>query len=256
MTQRAILVACTAAMCGARVCGQGEEGTQLSPQDVLRGTLKPEHFRDAVLVSVDLQEIPRVTVREQDVPKAHRKMGVDAADVNAANDTLFDTAMPNAAKLVAHFRERGLPVILVHWGYRFKDAMDLEPETRNSFLEMYGKAYDRWPHHIDHPTSRPAEILDPQPTDYIIPKTAQDAFTSSNIDFVLRNLGAKHLFLIGGHTNGCLQRTGRSAEERGYFTICIEDATWDFAESHRLRGIQRVPYDIVCRTEDVLADGE
>ena len=230
-----------------------EEATVLKPEDVRHGTLKPEHLQDAVFVSVDLQEIPHVKVREEDVAESHRAQGVDAADVNAANDVLFETAFPNAGKLAPKFRELGIPVVLIHWGYRFKDAMDLDPVVRQLFLESYGTNWERWPHHIDHPTSRPAKILDPQPSDYVIPKTAQDAFTSSNIDFVLKNLGAKNLFLIGGHTNGCLQQTGQSAVEHGYFTICVEDATWDFAESRRLRGIKRVDFDIVCTTADVLA---
>ncbi|HJN15321.1 MAG TPA: isochorismatase family protein, partial [Armatimonadota bacterium] len=177
------------AIVAAGAPAQQPEVTHLTPEDVRHGELTAEHYKDAVLISVDLQEIPHVTVREEHVPESHRAQGVDAADVNAANDYLFESAMPNAARIVKHCRALGMPVVLVHWGYRFKDAMDLDPVTRAVFLEQFGEDWERWPHHIDHPTSRPAEVLDPQPTDYIIAKTAQDAFTSSNIDFVLKNLG-------------------------------------------------------------------
>jgi hypothetical protein len=55
---------------------------------------------------------------------------------------------------------------------------------------------------------------------------------------------------VGGHTNpgGCLGRTARSARERGYRILCVEDATYDAGESTRRKGIESVPFDYEVST--------
>jgi hypothetical protein len=57
---------------------------------------------------------------------------------------------------------------------------------------------------------------------------------------------------IGGHTNpgGCLGQTAKSARERGYTILCIEDATFDAGESTRIPGIAAVPFHYVMRTRE------
>ncbi len=224
----------------------------LKPADVMKGRLTADRFENAALVSVDIQDGDIVHVREQDVDPEHAREGITAADVNAVSDYLRDVARPNAARLAAHFRERNVPVILVHWGFSLEGGLDLDPEVRQMLLARHGPDWKTWGHYIENPGSRPWSGLKPQPADVILAKTAQDAFRSCPIDFVLRNLGVKNLFLVGGHTNGCLYQTGSSAVARGYGTVCIEDATWDFCMSRRLSGIQSVEYDVVCTTRDVL----
>jgi nicotinamidase-related amidase len=218
----------------------------------MKGRLTAGRFENAAFVSVDIQDGDSVHVREQDVDPEHAREGITAADVNAVSDYLRDVARPNAARLAAHFRERNIPVILVHWGFSLQGGLDLDPEVRDMLLARHGPDWKVWGHYIENPGSRPWSGLNPQPTDVILAKTAQDAFRSCTIDFVLRNLGVKNLFLVGGHTNGCLYQTGSSAVARGYGTVCIEDATWDFCMSRRLSGIQSVDYDVVCTTRDVL----
>ena len=224
----------------------------LKPEDVMKSELAAAMFENAAFISVDLQDDQITHVTEKDVDPDHVKLGANAADVNAVLDYLRDVARPNAAKLVTFFRERNIPVIMVHWGFRVKGGYDLDPEVRQLLLRRNGPDWTKWGHYVEDSTAHPWSGLNPQPTDIILAKSGQDAFTSCNIDFVLKNLGARNLFFVGGHTNGCLYKTGSSAVARGYFTICVEDATWDFCMSHRLSGIASVDFDVVCKTEDVL----
>lgn len=215
--------------------------------------LTPELFQNAVLVSVDIQNGgPPAPVTAETIDPSWARNGFTPEDVTAANEYGYYTALPNAAKIVRYFRDRKIPVVLIHWGARFTDGMDLDPQVRKSFLKRHGDDYDRWGHREFDASSRVHPDLDPQPSDYILPKTAQDAFPSSNIGYVLENLGAKNLFIMGGHTGACHGKTSKSAKKAGYTIICIEDATNDASESRRIPNIDAVGFDVICNTGDIL----
>ena len=130
--------------------------------------------------------------------------------------------------------------------------MDLDPEVCAEFLATFGPDRTRWPHHLQDPSSRPPHAFRIQPSEYVLPKAAQDAFASSNLDYMLRNLQCKRIVFIGGHTNACLGKTAGSARARGYETLCVEDATFAACESWRLKHIVG-HYDYVVTTAQLLA---
>jgi nicotinamidase-related amidase len=210
----------------------------------------PSFFQNCAFISVDLQEIPRTHMTEEQMPESWKKCSFTAADCNAAIDYLFDVAMPNAVTVADACRARKLPMIFLHWGYYCKDGMDLDPSTRQAFIHDIGPNPKKWPHHITDPSSRPANILKVRKGEYVVAKSAQDAFTSSHIDFILKNLGVKNIIFIGGHTQGCLFNTGLSAKRLGYHTMCVEDATWNACESTRKKGITDIGFTYVVNTKE------
>ena len=207
-------------------------------------------FENCAFVCVDIQEGTREYITE--LPKLWKEMGFTLEDCHAATDYLFDVAQPNARRVADACRELGLPMIFIHWGHLFADGMDLDPEVRKQFIDEAGGEPQTWPHHMSAPGSRPAESLGVREGEYVIPKTAQDAFTSSNIGFVLQNLGVKNIVLVGGHTGACLGKTAKHARELGYKTLCIEDATFDARESSRTANIEAFGYDYVLTTDEFL----
>lgn len=56
-------------------------------------------------------------------------------------------------------------------------------------------------------------------------KSSIDAFSGTNLDFVLRAHGITHIALAGQLTNVCIESTMRSAYERGYKVFGITDAS-------------------------------
>jgi len=146
-----------------------------------------------------------------------------------------------------------MPMLFVHWGYRFRDGMDLAPVIRRSFLADLGADTRKWPHHIDAPDSRPADELGVRDGEYVIAKTDQDAFASSNIGFVLENLGVRRIVFVGGHAGACLGKTAASAKRLGYETLCVVDATNDAAESRRMPNLRATGYEYLVTTERFLA---
>lgn len=213
--------------------------------------LDPSFFEQCAFVSVDIQEGTRPAPLTQDqVPPLWKKMGFSAEDVNAANNYAWDVALPNAVKIADACRSRGVPTIFVHWGYHFEDGMDLDPEVRKVMLDEHGTDYAKWSGYIGQPGSQVAKALGKG--DYVLAKAAQDAFCSSNIDFVLRNLGIRRIVFVGGHTGACLGKTAKSAKRLGYTTLCVRDATTNARESSRENDIQETGYDYILTTEAFL----
>ena len=58
----------------------------------------------------------------------------------------------------------------------------------------------------------------------VIPKTSCSVFQSTNINYVLRNMDVKHLFVCGQLTNQCVESAVRDAADLGFFVTIIEDA--------------------------------
>ncbi len=218
----------------------------------VRGALPDASFlKDCVFVSVDVQEAgPRSHITDEQMPKEWKGFGFKAADVNAAVDYAFDVAYPNSRRVADACREAGLPMVFIHWGCLFRDGMDLDPVVRRVFLAEHGPDYGKWGHRIGDPTARPAAILGVREGEYVLPKTGQDAFASSNLGFLLTNLGVKNIVFIGGHTGACLGKTAASAKRLGYRILCVQDATFDARQSARMRCIEDTGYDYVVTTAE------
>ena len=75
--------------------------------------------------------------------------------------------------------------------------------------------------------SRDARVIDaiaPRGDEMVIPKTSSSAFISTNIHYVLGNLGVKHLIISGVLTDQCVDSTVRDACDYGYLVTLVPDA--------------------------------
>ena len=210
-------------------------------------------FEKCAFVCVDIQEGSRGEHATDDkLPQDWIEMGFTADDVNAASDYAWDVALPNALRVVEACRAKGIPMIFIHWGYQLRDAMDLDPAIRRMRLRNHGEDPLKWDGHVTSPGARPYSGFNVRENEYVIAKTAQDSFISSNLVFVLSNLGVHKLILIGGHTEACLGKTATSARRLGFETLCVHDATNNARESSRMRGIKGAQFDHVVSTDDLL----
>jgi ureidoacrylate peracid hydrolase len=90
---------------------------------------------------------------------------------------------------------------------------------------------------IDVPRgSRDAQVLDeiaPAEDEMIFGKTSSNVFISTNIDYVLRNLGVHSLIVAGVMTDQCVESAVRDACDLGYLVTLVTDAcTTNSAERH------------------------
>jgi nicotinamidase-related amidase len=212
-------------------------------------------FRDCAFVCVDLQP-GGDGAPIADIPEIWKRAGITLADAQAAQEHARAVCLPNAVRVTQACRGLGLPMIFIHWGFRFRDGMDLAPVIRKALVEQHGEDASSWPHHIDAPDARPADELGVRDGEYVIAKSDQDAFTSSNIQFVLENLGVRNLVFVGGHAGACLGKTAASAIRLGYEALCVVDATNDAAESRRLPNLRATGYAYLITADEFVALAE
>jgi ureidoacrylate peracid hydrolase len=91
---------------------------------------------------------------------------------------------------------------------------------------------------IDVPRgSRDAQVLAeiaPAEDEIVFRKTSSSVFISSNIDYVLRNLGVRSLIVSGIMTDQCVESAVRDACDLGYLVTLVTDAcTTTSAERHQ-----------------------
>jgi len=226
--------------------GERERKTQVGGEGSV-DDVDPAFFDHAAFVSIDFQ--PPMW-RDEPLPKGFAEIGITRADVDEARRYLVEVALPNARRVADTSRALGMPLIFVHWGYQFEDGMDLDPATYNAFMDNYGADTSTWPHHISEPDSKPADELGVRPGEYVIAKTAQDAFASSNIAHVLENLQVENIVFVGGDTGACLGNSARSAIAAGYRVLCVEDATFDASQARRQEMLPEIGCDHMMSTED------
>ena len=161
------------------------------------------------------------------------------AEGSSVGDYRFDRierlVTPNALRLRERFRALGRPVLHVTVGAALPDASDAPPHMRKLFVETR-----------NHLGSREHEIIDalkPLPGEHLLRKTSIGAFASTNIDSLLRALGAEQLWLCGVSTNMCVESTAREAADRGYLVTLVEDAcgtTHEELHQVTMRNFQRL----------------
>lgn len=147
----------------------------------------------------------------------------------------------NGAKIVAAARKAQVPVIFCNDAHI--SGLDRE-------LELWG----------DHgiagtESAKPLAALDPQGTDFQIPKRRYDGFFQTDLDLTLRELGVDTVIAIGCDTNICVLQTLSSAYFLGYKSIVASDATATFLIGNQEDGLTYFArcYDSrVVTTETVL----
>jgi nicotinamidase-related amidase len=128
-------------------------------------------------------------------------------------DRLERIVLPNVRRLQDAFRSNRLEVIHTRIQSLTQDGRDRGPGHKR--LNLHAP-----------PGSKEAEFLPqiaPQGDEIIINKTASGVFTSTNLEYVLRNLGITGLFVVGVYSNECVSTAVRDACDLGFFVTLISD---------------------------------
>nr|WP_193214630.1 isochorismatase family cysteine hydrolase [Luteolibacter marinus] len=129
-------------------------------------------------------------------------------------DRLRSTVLPGMRRLQDAFRSCRLEVIHCRICALTQDGRDRGAGHRRLDL-------------LAAPGSKEAEFLEevaPAGDEIVINKTASGVFSSTNIHYVLGNLGIRSLYLCGVYTNECVETAARDACDLGYFVTVVEDA--------------------------------
>lgn len=129
-------------------------------------------------------------------------------------DRLKRVALPNIRALQDSMREAGSEVIFTTVESLTRDGRDRSLDYKISGLFVPKGA-------------RGAQVLEevaPLEDEIRIPKSSSSVFNSTNIEYVLRNLGISRLIVVGMLTDQCVISAVRDACDRGFLVIVPEDA--------------------------------
>lgn len=197
-------------------------------------------LREAVFLCVGLGAEPRpepVTAPSQ-LPRRLLAAGCSIDDYNAALAHRFDTCLPAAARLLAAARAAGRPILFLQWGFHCPDGTDLSPNVFPRFREDHGADARAWPGHPGALERLPAPELAPAEADRVLLFTGDDPFTSSNLRYVIQNLGARNLILLGGPAEQRINRALATGAKRGHPAAVAVDATYALREPLRLPALE------------------
>jgi len=127
---------------------------------------------------------------------------------------LEDTALPNVRRLQAACRRAGIEVLYTVIESLTRDGRDRSLDYKISGFHVPKGSWD-------------AQVLDalaPAADEILIPKTSSSPFVSTNMDYVLRNLGVRSLIIAGILTDQCIDSAARDACDLGYLVTIATDA--------------------------------
>lgn len=134
-----------------------------------------------------------------------------------------DTVIPNLRALLPACRKAGVEVIYTVMENLTEDGRDRSLDYK---LSDFFIAKGSW-------EARVVEAIAPGRDEIVLPKTSSSLFNSTNIDYLMRNIGIEDLVIAGFLTDQCIDHTVKDAADRGYYVTCLIDACMaDTRERH------------------------
>jgi len=129
--------------------------------------------------------------------------------------TLASTrVIPNLRRLLEAFRGGRLEVIYTVIENLTQNGRDRSLDYK---LSDFNFAKGSW-------EARVVEEIAPQGDEILLPKTSSSVFNSTNLDYLLRNIGIEDVFVVGFLTDQCIDHTVRDGADRGYYMTCVHDS--------------------------------
>ena len=128
--------------------------------------------------------------------------------------TFRQSALPNMAHLQQACRRARIEVTYTVIESLTADGRDRSLDYKITGFNVPKGSYD----------ARVVDALEPAGDEIIFPKTSSSVFISTNIDYVLRNLGTRYLIIAGCLTDQCVDSTVRDACDLGYLVTVPTDA--------------------------------
>ena len=128
--------------------------------------------------------------------------------------TMRATAIPNMQRVQAACRRAGIEILYTVIENLTKDGRDRSLDYKISGLDVPRGSWE----------ARVLDAIAPSGDEIVLPKTSSSVFISTNIDYVLRNLGVRFLMIAGILTDQCVDSAVRDACDLGYLVTVITDA--------------------------------
>lgn len=157
-------------------------------------------------------------------PRETAVLVVDAQNSEIADDirltkpeyhaAMRGRALPAMRRLIDGARGRGCEIV-----YTVIESLTRDGRDRSLDHKLSGIHVPR-----GSPLAQVIAEVAPGPDDIVLPKTSSGVFNSTNLDYVLRNLGIRNVIVAGFLTDQCVDMAVRDGADRGFYMVCAEDA--------------------------------
>lgn len=194
------------------------------------------------LLSVDMQNLELGPER---IAASHRP-GTPESALRAYFNRIETVVVPTQRRLQAAARAAGIEVVYTVIESLTQDGRDRSLDHKISRLHAAKGSF----------AARVIDAVAPAGDEIVIPKTSSGVFNSTNIDYVLRNLGIEYLVIYGVVTDQCVESAVRDAADRGYLVTQVEDccAAHDHAAHERSVGAMAGHYARRRTADAVIAE--
>ena len=129
-------------------------------------------------------------------------------------ETLRTKALPNMQRLQRACRAGGIEVLYTVIESLTQDGRDRSLDYKVSKLHVPRGSWD----------AKMVDEIAPLPDEIVVGKTSSSVFISTNLHYILGNLGVKYLMIAGCLTDQCVDSAVRDACDLGYFVTTVTDA--------------------------------
>jgi ureidoacrylate peracid hydrolase len=145
-------------------------------------------------------------------------------------DQMESRVVPNMQRLQQGCRKAGVEVMYTLIRNLTKDGRDRSLDYKITGFSVPPGSWD-------------GEVIDairPGDDEIVIPKTSSNVFVSTNIDYVLRNLGTKYLAISGIVTDQCVEGAVRDACDLGYLVTLLTDACATYTQERHDNSLRAI----------------
>ncbi len=136
-------------------------------------------------------------------------------------ERLERVVIPNMRRLQAACRAAGVEVLYTVIESLTRDGRDRSLDYKITGFHVPRGSWD-------------GQVLDaiaPGDDEIVLPKTSSNVFVSTNLDYVLRNLGKRQLVVSGLVTDQCVESAVRDGCDLGYLVTLVTDACATYSQA-------------------------
>ncbi len=176
-------------------------------------------------------------------------VGMDPDEFTARFGYFFETiereTLPNMVRLQEACRRRRIEVMYTVIENLTKDGRDRSLDYKITGFSVPRGSWD----------GKVFDAIRPEEDEIILPKTSSSVFISTQIDYVLRNLGTRYLIVSGFLTDQCVESAIRDACDLGYLVTMVTDACATLSEERHGRTLATIKgYCRQVTTQEFLAE--
>jgi ureidoacrylate peracid hydrolase len=164
----------------------------------------------------------------------YRDVGLLPAEAETKYEYFFKrlkkVALPNMQRLQTACRQKGIEVL-----YTVIESLTADGRDRSLDYKITGFNVSK-----DSSDARVLDVIKPIGDEIVFPKTSSSVFISTNIHYILGNLGVDFLIISGLLTDQCISSAVRDACDLGYLVTLVTDACATHTKQRHVTSIDHI----------------